>query len=263
MENEKYRNVFLNLVSNNENFMESLVENIQILRSENGWSVRVLADKADVSYDTLQNFLKGKSKDCHLSTVVRLAKAFGVSIDELVGCETIEPETRKVIAMTRVLDRHVREVVRVYAKHQYFLHINKSNKAKQISVVTPQCIDRRLKRTTLKDEIIILDKLSKGTQEKISFGIKIPCDHYEPHFLKNEIVLLGFDREGDNNETCVISSHGYIYICIKKIQIVNGKKETNYISLANNKKIFSWEEIDDRFGYVVGFLHPDGSLGIR
>ena len=76
-------------------------------------------------------------------------------------------------------------------------------------------------------------------------------------------MLLGYDREGENNETCVISSHGYIYICKKKIQFVNGKKEINYIAITNKKKIFSWDEIDDRFGYVVGFLHPNGELGIR
>ena len=108
-----------------------------------------------------------------------------------------------------------------------------------------------------------MDKLSKDIQEKVSFGIKIPCDHYEPHFLRNEIILLGYDREGANNEMCVVSSNGYIYICIKKIQFVDGKKEINYVAITNKRKIFSFDEIDDRFGYVVGFLNPDGSWGER
>lgn len=262
MEDQKIENIFLELVSNDNNYMDSLLENIQILRNHYGWTVRVLAEKADISHDTLQSVLKGR-KDCYLSTIVKLAKAFGVSVDELTGCGTIEPETKEVIAMTRILDNHVRKVVRVYAKHQYFLHKDKSSKAKQISVLTPQCIDRKLKRTSLEDEVIVLDKLSKGTQDKVNFGIRIPCEHYEPYFLKDEILLLGFDREGEDNETCVISSHGSIYICTKKIQFVNGKKEINYISIANKRKIFSWDEIDDRFGYVVGFLHPNGELGIR
>ena len=263
MKNEKNTNIFLNLVSNDENYMDSLIENIQMLRTHYGWSVRVLSEKADIPYDPLQTFLKGKAKDCNLSKIVKLAKVFNVSIDELIGCGTIEPETKQVIAMGRSLDEHVRKVIKVYAKHQYFIHQNRNAEAKKISVITPECIDRRLKRTSLGDEVVELNKLTRGTQEKVSFGIKIPCDHYEPYFLKDEIVLLGYDREGENNETCVISSHGYIYICKKKIQFVNGKKEINYIAITNKKKIFSWDEIDDRFGYVVGFLHPNGELGIR
>ena len=68
-------------------------------------------------------------------------------------------------------------------------------------------------------------------------------------------------EKGENNEMCVVSYNGNIYICIKKVQFVNGKKEINYIAITNKKKMFSFDEIDDRFGYVVGFLHPNGTLG--
>lgn len=263
MKKQNEENIFLNLVVNEEKPMESFRENIGLLRTYYGWSVAKLSTIANIPEATLQNIVKGKTHDCSLSVISSLAKAFNVSIDELAGTGTIHEETRKTIAMTRVLEPHVQKVIRIYAKHQYILHKKNNTEPKTISVLNPKCIERRLKRVSLSDEKIVLDKLTRGTQEKISFGIKIPCDHYEPHFLKDEIILLGYDREGENNEMCVVSSNGYIYICIKKVQFVDGKKEINYVAITNKRKIFSFDEIDDRFGYVVGFLNPDGTWGER
>lgn len=264
MKNEIFENVFLKLSSNDGNWMNNLRQNINILRDYYHWSMRVLSEKSGVSEHTLGNIMQGKTKDCDQSLTIKLAKAFGVSVDELIGANTISAETKKTIAMSRVLDDHVKRVICVYAKHQYELHTNKINpKAKEISVITPICYEKKMKRVSLADTKVSLAKLQSDIQEKISFGIKIPCDHYEPHFLKNEIILLGYDREGEDGEMCVISSNGYIYICIKKIQIVDKKKEINYVAITNKRKIFSFDEIDDRFGYVVGFLNPDNSLGVR
>ena len=264
MKDEKNDNVYLKLSSNDDNWMNNLRQNINILRDFHHWSVRVLSEKSDISEHTLNNIMQGKTKDCDQSLTIKLAKAFNISVDELIGAKTISDETKKTLAMSRVLEPHVQKVIRVYAKHQYELHANKINpKAKEISVITPICYEKKMKRVSLADSKVSLEKLQLDIQEKISFGIKIPCDHYEPHFLKGETILLGYDREGENNEMCVISSNGYIYICIKKIQIIDKKKEVNYVAITNKRKIFSFDEIDDRFGYVVGFLNPDNSLGVR
>ena len=263
MDNQKKENIYLNLISNDENWMDSFRYNLGLLRTHNKWSVRVLSEKSGIAESTINNIIQGKTKDCDVSLAVKLAKTFNVSLDELLGCKTILEDGRQMMAMYRHLDDHVKKVIRVYAKHQYSLHENKISDAKEISVIAPACMEKKLMRTTLADEKISLGKISKDMQQKVSFGIKIPCDHYEPHFLKDEIVLLGFDREGENNEMCVISSEGAIYICMKKIEFIHGKKEIHYVAITNKKKIFSWDEIDDRFGYVVGFLHPDLTLGIR
>lgn len=262
MKRQKNENIYLKLVTNSQNWMEAFRQNIGILRTHYGWTVRFLAEKADVSESTINKIVQGKTNDCDASIVVRLSKAFGVSADELMGSETIHEETRKVIAMSRALKEHNRKVIRMYAKHQYLLHSNNEPDKKYISVLKPICKNGHMK-TTLVDEKICIEHLIRPIKEKVGLGITIPCDHYEPHFLKDEIILLGFDREGENNEMCVISSMGNIYICIKKIQFVDGKKEVNYISITNKKKIFSYGEIDDRFGYIVGFLEPDKEWGER
>ena len=127
MKNQKNQNIYLDLVADYGNYMESLRNNIGLLRTHYGWSVRVLAEKANISEDTLQTFLKGKSKDCNLSTVVKLAKAFNVSMDELVGAETIEKDTRECIAMSRNMPDYVKYLNKVFVKHQYKIHSNFEN----------------------------------------------------------------------------------------------------------------------------------------
>lgn len=262
MKNTKINTGIPNLVSGNENYMHSLVENIQTLRIHHGWSVRVLSEKADMSFDTLQNFLKGKAKDCNLSTVVKISKAFGVSMDELVGAGTIEEETKRVIAMGRRLNEHHRYVIRMFAKHQYLLHGEAPAGCKQISVLMPDCQHGHLKSTQL-TEAVKIDHLQPSVKSEVCLGLKIPCDHYEPHYLQDEILLLGAHREGQNGERCVISKDGYLYICKKRITFVNGIKTIDYMSVINGKLLFNFNEIDDRVGYVIGFLNPDGSWGTR
>ena len=263
MKNDKFENIYLKLVSNDEDWMKCFRLNIGILKSYLGWSARYLAEKADMSEHSLNNIIQSKTKDCDMSNAIKIAKALGVSIDELIGAKTISEQTRINLAKIRVLEPHNQKTIDIYINHQYVLHVNKNSPAKEISVINPICFERKMKRNSLADDKIALDKLSKDIQNKIGLGIRIPCDHYEPYFLKDEIILLGYDREGENNEMCVVSYNGNIYICIKKVQFENGKKEINYIAITNKKKMFSFDDIDDRFGYVVGFLHPDGTWGER
>ena len=66
-----------------------------------------------------------------------------------------------------------------------------------------------------------------------------------------------------HNEICVITQGDNYYIVRKKSYIANdGKKRWKYISLFTEKE-FLKEEIDDKLGYVVGFLNSDGSWGVR
>lgn len=249
-------------MSDNKDYMKCLIENIQTLRTHYGWSVRVLAEKADMPTETLQTFLKGKSKDCNLSTVVKLSRAFNVSMDELTGAETISAATRQSIAMSRQLKEHHRYVIRMFAKHQYLLHADVPPGSKQISVLTPDCVHGHLKSTHL-CEAVNIDHLPPSIKSEAYLGVKIPCEHYEPHYLQDEILLLGAHREGQNGERCVISKDGNLYICKKRITYKDGKKIIDYMSVINGKLLFNFNEIDDRVGYVIGFLNPDSTLGSR
>lgn len=48
-------------------------------------SIRDIADAADIPMATLNSILYGSCKDCHMRTVIALAKGLGISVDELMG----------------------------------------------------------------------------------------------------------------------------------------------------------------------------------
>lgn len=263
MKSDKMRKIALSLSANRDNYMESFRKNIDRYIDEKVFTVRELSEKADIPFSTLSSFLYGDATDCKLSTAVRLARACGVSIDELVGADTIEPETRECVALARSLKDHHRYVIRTFVRHQHAMHGEVPTKSKQITVLTPECRNGYLK-TTIAAEALNVDHLASSIRTKACLGIRIPCMHYEPHFLKDEIVLLGADREGMNGEKCVIGHGGNIYICIKKIEHKNGETIIKYLSIIDGKNVlFTRDEIDDKYGYVIGFLYPDGTWGDR
>lgn len=243
--------------------MSAFRKNIDMYVADKDITLREIAEAADIPYSTLNTFLYGTSNDCKLSTAVKLARAFGITIDELVGAGTMEPETKECVAMSRALKQHHRYVNQLFVKHQYLLHGDVPATSKQISVLLPECQNGHLKTTNVIEGLNI-DHLPSGVHADACLGLKIPCKHYEPFFLENEILILGAHRLGNNGERCVISKNGNMYICTKKIETINGEKKIKYISLIDNHNIiFTSDEIDDRIGYVIGFLHPDGEWGVR
>lgn len=264
MKCQKNENIYLKLVSNGDNWMEALRQNIGIMRIYYGWSVRVLAEKADVSESTLNKISQGKTNDCDFSIVQRIAKALHISVDELTGAETMEPETRECVALSRNLADHHRYVIRQYVRRQYKMHGENEDGGKDtVTLKLPECHNGKL-RVTDNEVVLNIKDLKTEERNKICLGIKIPCEHYEPHFYKGEIVLLAADRDGINGEKCVISYRGDYYLCIKKIETVNGVKKISYLSMMDgHSKMFDYEEIDDKIGYVVGFLYPGERWGER
>ena len=125
----------------------------------------------------------------------------------------------------------------------------------------PECRRGHLQTTNVTTEIDV-SHLPQSTISRVAHGLRVPCDHYEPYFLKDEILLLAVDRDGQDGEICVISHNGEYYIVRKKMYIENAQKKWKYMSLFTEKE-FLKEEIEDKLGYVVGFLNPDRSWGIR
>ena len=262
MEKKKIFEMALDLTVDRSDYMSAFRKNVFKYVDQKDITLNDIAEAADIPFSTLRTFLYGTSADCKLSTAVKLARAFGVSIDELVGAGTIEDETRLTIAMARTLKPHHRHNIRIYAKHQYLLHRDVPPKSKQVSVLLPECKNGFLKTTNI-NEALNIDHLEKSVKAEAYMGLKIPCDHYEPYFLPGEILILGAHREGLNGEKCVVSKDGNMYICKKNIFTADNKKVINYMALTNSKLIFDYEEIEDRIGYVIGFLTPDGEWGER
>ncbi len=60
------------------------LKNLKKLRQKKGWSQEKLAREAGISYNTLIKIERGGIKNPKLETVIKLAKALGVSIEKLL-----------------------------------------------------------------------------------------------------------------------------------------------------------------------------------
>jgi transcriptional regulator with XRE-family HTH domain len=62
-----------------------LSETIKALRKKNGWSQQKLAEKAKLSYNAITKIEQECAIHPTIQTIVKIADAFDVSVDELVG----------------------------------------------------------------------------------------------------------------------------------------------------------------------------------
>ena len=62
-----------------------LYTNLKKFRKKAGWSQQKLAEKAGLSYNAITKIEQGAAKKPTIQTMVKIADAFGVSLDELVG----------------------------------------------------------------------------------------------------------------------------------------------------------------------------------
>jgi transcriptional regulator with XRE-family HTH domain len=63
------------------------LKNLKILRKRKGWTQEKLAQQAGISFHTLIKVERGYIKNPKLETLIKLAKALGVSLDKLVGSQ--------------------------------------------------------------------------------------------------------------------------------------------------------------------------------
>jgi len=54
------------------------------LRKKSGWSQQKLAEKADLSYNVITKIEQGAAKNPNIQTIIKLANAFKISLDELM-----------------------------------------------------------------------------------------------------------------------------------------------------------------------------------
>ncbi len=64
---------------------ENLAKNVEKLRKQKGFSQEKLARLADVANNTIIKMESGENKNPKLETLRKVAKAFGVSVDELIN----------------------------------------------------------------------------------------------------------------------------------------------------------------------------------
>lgn len=257
---EKVKELSCRFTTNRDDWFSAFRHNMFILIDDGEITLRWISEEAGIPYSTLNSILYGTVKNPRIDVVIKIARALGITVDELIGAGTMSDGTRECVSMCRLLPWHFVNAARSHINHLFTMFSKTSSKEPRV-VYVPECKNGHMPTTNIRVEIDV-SHLDKDKIAKIAAGFRVPCSHYEPYFFKEEIILLGVDRDGMDGETCVIGHDGEYYIVKKKSFIENGVKRWKYMSLFTEKE-FLKEDVDDKLGYVIGYLNPDRTWGVR
>ena len=250
LKKEKLRKISKELSANRVDYMSAFRQNLFRYVDDKDITLKEISEKADIPFSTLNTFLYGSSRDIKLSTVVRLAHALDVSIDELVGTETINEVSRESIAICRNLPDNAVYLIRWYIR--YIDSLNKKNEPhrRYVSVMELECNQNgNLKITTNYRHIDITD-IGEEYRGKVFFGITMPCDHYMPTYSPYNILLIANDRNPQFNENSLLRIGGCLFIAKRRIE--NGVAK--YYSIRDGKYRIDEKDVDEVVGYIATII---------
>lgn len=158
------------------NYVDNIRNN---LNSYNGdLTLPEIAESARIPFSTLKNILYGNSSDCKLSTVASFAKFLGITIDELVGSDTLTEDAKESLSIYRELPERSKYLTRWFVKHQKAL-CSDNNASKNIGVMIPKDSDGFLLPTN-EFETLNIDSFSESTKAKVFIGMRVNTDYYMP-----------------------------------------------------------------------------------
>lgn len=229
------------------NYVDNIRDN---LNSYNGsLTLPEIAESAGIPFSTLKNILYGNSADCKLSTASKLAKFLGITIDELVGSDTLTEDARESLSIYRKLPERSKYLARWFVKHQKALYSN-NDSTKSIAVMIPKDFNGYLHPTN-EFKSLDIDRFSDYVKAKAFIGIRINADYYMPYYSPYDTLLIANDRKPLPNEHCVILYYGKIKIVTRLVRKENDQKIVEYIPIQNRKNRISEHEIDELIGYVA------------
>ena len=257
LDKKNLRKLSKNLVSNPDDYMVSFRKNLFMYVEQKDISLAEIADEADLSLSTLRSFLYGDSQDCHVSTVVKLAKALKISCDELLGAGTISDQTCESLQLVRQLPESFTHFVR-WAIHFHYGKLTSGEvTSRSIEVMQPICHDNGNLKMTNDFDVIDIGHLSDDVRPKIFMGIKIPCEHYIPIYFPGDILLIANDRSSKRSENVVVSVGDYMWIVNRREEIEEGHKVDNFYALRDNRKRASGDEIGIVIGYIADVIRNE------
>lgn len=239
------------LVENPDDPGAAFCKNVNLCKDAAGYTVQEIVDGTGLPVNVVKSVLYYENKDYKLATAVRMAKFFGLSVDELIGADCLRSETKKALQELRIMPDANREFFYWLVR---FVHSNSnSEKSKQkfVPVLCPDfvegCLNYSVKRFMENFEV---SDFSDTIRPKLFMGLKIPagCRVFLPEFAPGEILLLAHDRQPVNGETVVLTTEGHIWFA--KYVVHQEVIDSGYYSVFGHHKIPD-EELEMVIGYIV------------
>lgn len=249
LDKKSLRKLSKNLVSNPDDYMTSFRKNLYMYIEHKDISLANVAEEADISVSTLRSLLYGDAKDCHVSTIVNLARALNISCDELLGSGTISPQTCESLQLIRQLPENFTHFVR-WAIHYHYEKLTSGEVTERsIEVMSAVCSDNGNLKMTNDYDIIDISNVKDDVRPKVFMGVRIPCEHYVPDYYPGDILLIANDRSGRRSEHVLVTIGQNMWIVDRREEFENGKKVNNFYSVRDGRK-----RAQNEVGIVIGYV---------
>lgn len=235
------------LVKNNVELSEMFRQNIWRYAEEKGMTIVDVANASNIPVNTINSFLHKISNDMKLSNVAKLANTFGVSIDELVGTDTLPKLTKESLATCRNLPDSDLYLVRWHIRYLDALNKKTEPNKRYISAMIPNLTNDGDFKVSANYEKIEISELKEPLRSKIFVGCRIASDYYMPHYIPGNVILIANDRPPKPNENSIVRVDKYLFIAKRKIE--NGVAK--YYSIRDGKYRIDESEVDELIGYVA------------
>lgn len=245
---EKLKEISSKLISDRENFMSAFRANLFMYLKFKCLTLNDLSSEADISFSTLNTFLYGKGQTMLLTNAVKLARALEISIDELVGSETISTDVRDVVKMCRILPEQDVHLVQWMVHYLYDQSKICEPSRQCVSVMKPELNNHGDLEITFEFEKVDISEFDQQMRTKISMGIVLGHDYYMPRYSHTDIILIANDRPAKPNEICLIRAHKSLYLARHKE--IEG--DSKFFSIRDGKEWLEKTDVSEVMGYVVG-----------
>lgn len=235
------------LVKNNVDFPEIFRQNILMYAGAKNMTMVEVAEKSDIPINTINSFLHKVSNDMKVSNVERIAKTFGISIDELVGADTLHELTKESLEICRNLPENDLMLVRWFIRCLDNLNSRTEPNKRYVKVMLPEEDNDGNCKLVSKFENLEITNLKEPLRSKVFIGFKIISDYYMPYYFPNDIILIANDRTARPNEHVLVRTGDCVFI-VKRI-LENGVAKL--YSIRDEKYRIDESEVDEVIGYVT------------
>lgn len=250
LEKKRLAELSQKLVANHVEYMSAFRTNMYMYLDNRDITLAELAELAGIPYPTLRTILYSNSRDTNLLNAIKLARALDISIDELVGAETIPELTRESLSICRNLPDNDLMLVRWFIRCLADLNSRNEPNKRYVKVMLPEEDNDGNCKLVSKFENLEITDLQEPLRSKIFMGFKIISDYYMPYYRPGNIILIANDRPAKYNEHVVVRTDDYIFIVKRAVESGIAK----LYSIRDGKYRIDESEIDELVGYVVSVI---------
>ena len=198
-------------VPTREQCTKNFIKNCEAIRYEKDLSQKEMAEILDVSLNTYKNLIIGEIDKISSYVVLRLSRYTGISMEKLLGDVT---DTLPYLTIFETLNKQQKRHVQAVIDFEKSCKADIENNKIEIPLIVANGeFFENFSFDTLsyyKYELPL--SLYKQHEEELICAMELPNNYYAPTLVRNDIILVGRNRQPRENEIGIFVNKGKVHI---------------------------------------------------